>query len=64
LVLLSAFCLARLLRVGVSWTAPAERSDDGAFAWATCHRTINSLGSFESGVALRLPPQSKALGNS
>jgi len=32
------------------WTAPAKRSGDGAF------RT------FQSGVALRLPPQSKNLG--
>jgi hypothetical protein len=32
------------------WTAPAERSGDGAFA---CN------WSFQSGVALRLPPQSK-----
>ena len=32
------------------WTAPAERSGDGAF---DCNRD------FQSGVALRLPPQSK-----
>jgi hypothetical protein len=32
------------------WTAPAERSGDGAFV---CNRN------FQSGVALRLPPQSK-----
>ena len=32
------------------WTAPAERSGDGAFVGA-CN--------FQSGVALRLPPQSK-----
>jgi hypothetical protein len=51
-----------LLRViAVFWTAPAERSDDGAFARATRHRTANSLCSFEGGVALRFPPQSKAL---
>ena len=33
-----------------SWTAPAERSGDGAFI---CNRAL------QSGVALRLPPQSK-----
>jgi hypothetical protein len=31
------------------WSAPAERSDDGAFG----------LAARKSGVALRLPPQSK-----
>jgi hypothetical protein len=55
-------CWVGLLRViAVFWTAPAERSDDGAFARATRHRTANSLCSFEGGVALRFPPQSKAL---
>ena len=34
----------------IIWTAPAERSDDGAFA---CHRDG------QRGVALRLPPPSK-----
>ncbi len=39
-----------LQRSSAFWTAPAERSGDGAFA---------SAGASESGVALRLPPQSK-----
>jgi len=47
---------------GVSWTAPAERSDDGAFAGVTRQRTKKHLGALESGVALRFPPQSKTLG--
>jgi hypothetical protein len=34
----------------IIWTAPAERSGDGAFA---CNCDL------QSGVALRLPPQSK-----
>ena len=44
---------------GALWTAPAERSGDGAFARTTRLRTIQVLGPLESGVALRLPPQSK-----
>jgi len=36
------------------WTAPAERSADGAFA-----SPAKMTGFFQSGVALRLPPQSK-----
>jgi hypothetical protein len=36
-----------------SWTAPAERSDDGAFSGDPDAR--------ESGVALRFPPQSKTV---
>ena len=35
-----------------AWTAPAERSGDGAFDG-------EAIGKFQSGVALRLPPQSK-----
>jgi hypothetical protein len=41
----------------VSWTAPAKRSDDGAFAWQDALENVHTLG--QSGVALRLPPQSK-----
>src|SRR6187402_2088997 len=37
------------------WSAPAERSDDGALEWSEERRQ------FESGVALRLPPHSKTL---
>ena len=37
------------------WSAPAERSDDGALVWSEERRQ------FESGVALRLPPHSKTL---
>jgi hypothetical protein len=37
------------------WSAPAERSDDGALMWSEERRQ------FESGVALRLPPHSKTL---
>ena len=44
-----------------SWTAPAERSDDGAFpsrgAVAAC--VLFRSAGYQSGVALRLPPQSK-----
>ena len=39
-----------LEKIARFWTAPAGRSGDGAFV---CDR------SFQSGVALRLPPQSK-----
>ena len=37
------------------WSAPAERSGDGALVWSEERRQ------FESGVALRLPPHSKTL---
>ena len=58
-------------RPSVSWTAPATRSGDGAFA-RTCRRQINHhLRALNSGVALppslrydaasRFPPQSKTL---
>ena len=36
------------------WTALAERSGDSAFAWTTKAASL-----IQSGVALRLPPQSK-----
>jgi hypothetical protein len=36
------------------WTAPVERSADGAFA-----PPAGMIGFFQSGVAPRLPPQSK-----
>jgi len=39
---------------GSFWTALAERSGDSAFLRAT-----NTTGLIQSGVALRLPPQSK-----
>ena len=44
-----------------SWSAPAERSDDGAFARTRRQRTTNNCRPLESGVALRFPPQSKTL---
>ena len=61
----------RFARPSVSWTAPATRSGDGAFA-RTCRRQINHhLRALNSGVALppslrydaasRFPPQSKTL---
>jgi hypothetical protein len=40
------------------WTAPAERSGDGAFRRAEIVRVTDGFGACESGVALRLPPQS------
>ena len=45
----------------MSWTAPAERSGDGAFANAAGVRVVKALGPRENGVGLRLPPQSKTL---
>jgi hypothetical protein len=50
---------AKVQRRGLFWTAPAERSGDGAFARAEIERTNESLRPHESGVALRFPPQSK-----
>jgi hypothetical protein len=44
-----------------SWSAPAERSGDGAFARTRRQRTTNNCRPLESGVALRFPPQSKPL---
>jgi hypothetical protein len=41
------------------WTAPVERSDDGAFARTTIPRTSHASRAPQSGVALRLPPRSK-----
>src|SRR4051794_16846814 len=41
------------------WTAPAERSGDGAFERAGRPRIREGSRACESGVALRLPPQSK-----
>ena len=43
------------------WSAPAERSGDGAFARTRRQRTTNNCRPLESGVALRFPPQSKTL---
>jgi hypothetical protein len=42
-----------------SWTAPAERSGDGAFAREMIHKRTEILVRAKSGVALRFPPQSK-----
>ena len=42
----------------MSWTAPAKRSDDGAFGRTAGKRGNKSLRAHESGVALRFPPQS------
>jgi hypothetical protein len=41
------------------WTAPAERSGDGAFGRKQPLRIREIRRACESGVALRLPPQSK-----
>jgi hypothetical protein len=41
------------------WTAPAKRSGDGAFDWRKMSKS--PVCSCQSGVALRLPPQSKTL---
>jgi hypothetical protein len=46
-------------RPAVPWSAPAERSGDGAFERAGGIRACQPCGACESGVALRLPPQSK-----
>ena len=43
--------------VPASWSAPAERSGDGAFARQDAPEDSHTPG--QSGVALRLPPQSK-----
>ena len=45
----------------VPWSAPAERSGDGAFVRAGRKQTSKGLRAHESGVALRFPPQSKTL---
>jgi hypothetical protein len=47
------------LPLGASWTAPAERSGDGAFGRMEMVRISVNRRAGESGVALRLPPQSK-----
>ena len=44
------------------WTAPAKRSDDGALELKKKYRSWSSALAHESGVALRLPPQSKTRG--
>jgi hypothetical protein len=44
---------------GQFWTAPAKRSDDGAFASGGGVGRWNTVAAGESGVALRFPPQSK-----
>ena len=48
--------ISRLTWPGALWSAPAERSVDGAFnrAWSNGNQQTD-----ESGVALRLPPHSK-----
>ena len=61
------YWLWRRIHCGL-WTAPAERSGDGALAEAQCLQmkrnaqipaTIICVASSQSGVALRLPPHSK-----
>jgi hypothetical protein len=44
-----------------SWSAVAERSGNAAFGRQTGGRILEGSGAGESGVALRLPPQSKKL---
>src|SRR5579862_9626826 len=52
-----------VLAIEASWSAPAERSGDGAFA-RTGREQINEIPRpRESGVALRFPPQSKTSRN-
>jgi hypothetical protein len=46
---------------GASWTALAKRSGDSAFGLVNGLRIYEKLRACESGVALRLPPQSKTL---
>jgi hypothetical protein len=48
---------SRLAVAPASWTAPAKRSGDGAFARQDVPENFHTPG--QSGVALRLPPQSK-----
>jgi hypothetical protein len=43
------------------WTAVAERSGDTAFARAGGEQVNENLRPYESGVALRFPPQSKTV---
>jgi hypothetical protein len=47
---------------GTFWSAPAERSGDGALVRTGRERTLETLRPGESGVALRFPPQSKIAG--
>jgi len=42
-----------------SWTAPAERSGDGALAGGDGADRFHAAAAGESGVAQRFPPQSK-----
>jgi len=49
------------MKPAASWTAPAERSGDGAFELTEPPGSQNACRADESGVALRLPPQSKTL---
>lgn len=46
-------------RSDASWTAPAERSGDGAFERTMPLLISRDARADESGVAFRLPPQSK-----
>ena len=45
--------------LGGSWSALAERSGDSAFGRTEGSRVENNFSAGESGVELRLPPQSK-----
>jgi hypothetical protein len=51
----------RLAIPTTSWTAPAKRSGDGAFARTREPRAFECHHPHESGVALRFPPQSMTL---
>jgi hypothetical protein len=46
----------------IFWSAPAERSGDGAFGRAGIVRATEFVERSKSGVALRLPPHSKMAG--
>ena len=49
------------LKIASSWSAPAERSGDGAIVQAKRQRINKDFRAGQSGVALRLPPQSMTL---
>jgi hypothetical protein len=49
----------RLANGGMPWSALAERSGDSAFGRAGNVQMMGIFRACESGVALRLPPQSK-----
>jgi hypothetical protein len=51
--------LKRRERRAPFWTAPADRNGDGAFGRTSGFLPSNACRACKSGVALRLPPQSK-----